>query len=202
MPHSKRLLDLTLALIALVFLSPAFLIVALILKFREKGPVLYGHERIGRDGRKSRCLKFRTMAVDGDRIPTELLDRDPEARAEWESRRKLTRDPPITTLGRFVRKTSLDELPQLFNILLGEMSVVGPRPIVQQECVYYGEYFRDYLSVLPGLTGPWQIGGRSAASYETRVALDVEYARNRTFFGDLVTIAKTVRVVLIGQGAE
>ncbi|TMV57385.1 sugar transferase, partial [Thioclava sp. BHET1] len=126
----------------------------------------------------------------------------PEARAEWELRRKLSRDPRITNLGRFLRKTSLDELPQLLNILCGEMSVVGPRPIVQQECVYYGEYFRDYLSVLPGLTGPWQIGGRSAASYETRVALDVNYARNRSLAGDLVIIAKTARVVLIGQGAE
>ena len=131
-----------------------------------------------------------------------MLFRSPDARIEWDQTQKLTHDPRITPLGRFIRKTSIDELPQLFNILKGEMSIVGPRPIVENEITKYGEFYRDYCSVRPGLTGLWQVEGRSDTTYEQRVQLDVKYATTRNFTGDIMIMLRTVPAVLLSRGAR
>jgi lipopolysaccharide/colanic/teichoic acid biosynthesis glycosyltransferase len=142
------------------------------------------------------------MVSNADQRLQEILEQDPEARAEWEQTQKLTHDPRITPLGRFIRKTSIDELPQLVNILRGEMSLVGPRPIVENEIAKYGEFYRDYCAVRPGLTGLWQVEGRSDTSYEERVQLDVKYARTRNFSGDFMIMLRTVPAVLMSRGAR
>lgn len=197
---AKRAFDAVAALALLVLLSPLMILVALLVK-RDGGPCLFGHTRVGVNGRKFRCLKFRSMAANADVLLQELLARDPAARAEWERDFKLRNDVRITRLGRFIRRTSIDELPQLWNVVRGDMSLVGPRPVVESELARYGDAAAYYLRVLPGITGLWQVSGRNETDYGTRVSLDVSYVRNWSFAGDIVILFRTVGVVLHGRGA-
>lgn len=192
----KRMFDLAVALTALVVLLPLLALVASLVKTSSPGPVLFRHERLGRGGRLFTCLKFRTMVPDAEHALEELFEERPELRAYFEEHYKLPADPRVTRVGRWLRKTSLDELPQLWNVLRGEMSVVGPRPIVTDELSRYGVWQRTLLSVRPGLTGLWQVTGRSDLDYAERVALDVAYIRERSLWGDVKIVLRTVRVVL------
>ena len=185
--------------LGLVFL-PVILGVIIALR-REGGPVFFRHRRIGRDGVIFECLKFRTMVPDADRVLRDMLEKNSELKAEWLRNHKLKVDPRITPVGRFLRKTSLDELPQLWNILRGEMSLVGPRPVVLDELIRYGRCAPRYLSVRPGLTGLWQVNGRNDTSYRRRVALDVYYVRRQNMWLDLQILARTVKVVFGDRGA-
>jgi Undecaprenyl-phosphate galactose phosphotransferase WbaP len=196
----KRVFDLLGAtLLALVF-APIVLCIVLAVR-RTGGPVFFPHERVGLNGRSFRCLKFRTMVPNADQRLRDLLNSDAALAAEWQEIRKLRDDPRITPIGRFLRKTSLDELPQIWNVLCGDMSLVGPRPIVRDELRLYGRNLGTYLGSRPGLTGLWQVTGRSDASYRRRVAMDVYYSRNKSLLLDLSILLKTVRVVLTGSGA-
>ncbi|MBU1384254.1 MAG: sugar transferase [Alphaproteobacteria bacterium] len=195
-----RVLDFCVSGLALIVASPLFLLIALAIKANGRGPIFYCQWRVGRRGRLFLCWKFRTMTVDAAQRLTDLLASDPEARAEWERDHKLRKDPRITPLGNFLRKTSLDEIPQLWCVLKGEMSLVGPRPIVQQEIWRYGRYFADYCSVRPGLTGLWQVAGRNDVSYRRRVALDVTYIRNRSVWLNIKILALTIPAVLLRRG--
>jgi lipopolysaccharide/colanic/teichoic acid biosynthesis glycosyltransferase len=196
-----RVLDVIISALALVALAPLMLAVALAIKLQDGGPALFGHKRVGLGGQTFRCWKFRSMAVDSDRRLAELLAKSPEARAEWEETQKLRADPRVTHFGRFLRKSSLDELPQLFNTLVGEMALVGPRPIVQAEAIRYGRWFRVYCSVRPGITGLWQISGRSNVSYRRRVAADVTYIRARSVALDLKILVATIPAVVLKRGS-
>lgn len=196
----KRTLDIAGSLtIGLVF-SPLILIIAVRMRL-QGGPILFRHRRIGQGGQAFDCLKFRTMVPNAEQLLHDLLERDPEAKAEWLRDHKLRHDPRVTRLGRFLRKTSLDELPQLWNVLRGEMSLVGPRPIVKEEMLRYGRYVRTYLIARPGITGLWQVMGRNDTDYRRRVVLDTYYARKHTLLMDLQILLKTVKVVLWGRGA-
>ncbi|HET9068496.1 MAG TPA: sugar transferase [Amaricoccus sp.] len=198
----KRGLDLTLATLGLPVATPLMLLIALAIRLAHGGPAIYRHRRVGRGGVAFDCLKFRTMGRDADRALALLLACSPAARAEWEATRKLRNDPRVLgRLGRFLRRTSLDELPQLWNVLRGEMSLVGPRPVVDEELAHYAGQRRWYLAVRPGLTGPWQVGGRSDTSYAARVRLDVDYARNPSLRRDLRILLATLRVFATGRGA-
>ncbi len=168
---------------------------------RDGGPAFYTQSRIGKDGKIFQCWKFRTMVVGADQVLQEILAKDAVARQEWERDFKLKNDPRITPIGLILRKTSLDELPQLLNILRGEMSLVGPRPVTAAEESYYGDYFRDYLSIRPGMTGLWQISGRNDISYDQRVQMDSWYARNLSFWVDLKILFATIGVVLRRKGS-
>lgn len=196
----KRCFDLVAAAIGLILLSPLFLYVSVQVK-KDGGPAFYGHTRIGKRGKPFNCLKFRSMHIDSQRMLEELLENDPEARAEWERDFKLKNDPRITKIGELIRATSIDELPQLFNVLRGEMSLVGPRPIIQEELTRYGDYQPFYLRVSPGITGLWQVSGRSDTSYDERVGLDVWYTQNWSLIYDIAILFKTVVVVLGRKGA-
>lgn len=198
---SKRVFDLVFAVILVVFFSPFILGVAAIIWFADRSSVLFAHERIGLNGKTFKCLKFRTMCLDADVKLERLLQSDPAAREEWEQSQKLANDPRLTSVGLILRKTSLDELPQLWNVLRGEMSMVGPRPIVADEAKHYGSVFADYKSVLPGLTGAWQVSGRSNTTYEERVALDADYIKKASLVLDTKIVLKTVWVVIAGKGA-
>ncbi|MGL4237187.1 sugar transferase [Tabrizicola sp.] len=198
----KRALDFGLALTALVLLMPLMLGVALMVKLTSRGPVFFGHERIGFAGRRFRCWKFRTMVVDGDRVLEEHFRRFPSERAVWLAERKLCNDPRITPLGAVLRKLSVDELPQLFNILMGQMSLVGPRPVVADELGNYQQSAGHYLRTRPGLTGLWQVSGRNDACYRKRVALDRVYVRRWSMLLDLSIMLKTVPAVLSSRGAR
>ncbi|HEX5461547.1 MAG TPA: sugar transferase [Steroidobacteraceae bacterium] len=198
----KRALDVFGAIVLAAVFSPLILaIVILAMIRRERGSLIYKHRRIGRDGRAFECLKFRTMVPNAEQALRELLDRDPAIKAEWVRDHKLRCDPRVTRLGRFLRRTSLDELPQLWNVLRGEMSLVGPRPVVREELLRYGRNVRAYLSAKPGITGLWQVKGRNHTDYRRRVALDTYYARNQNLLLDLYILFKTTRVVLEGDGA-
>lgn len=164
-------------------------------------PIFYGHERIGRHGKAFPCYKFRTMMPDSDKILADLLAADPSANAEWQRDFKLKNDPRITPVGHFLRKTSLDELPQIWNVLKGDMSLVGPRPIINAELERYGNQVSYYLEARPGITGLWQVSGRNNVSYDTRVHLDAWYVKNWSFFNDIVILFKTVKVLINGDGA-
>jgi lipopolysaccharide/colanic/teichoic acid biosynthesis glycosyltransferase len=194
-------MNMVVALAALVFLLPLMLLIAISVYAHDGGPILFAHRRIGLNGRTFHCLKFRSMAVDAEQRLAALLASDPAARAEWEQDHKLRRDPRVTRLGAFLRETSLDELPQLFNVLRGDMSLVGPRPIVEAEVKRYGRRFRAYCAVKPGITGLWQVSGRNDTSYRTRVALDCVYARRRSLGLDAYIIAATVPAVLTRRGS-
>lgn len=196
-----RVLDLIVALGALILLAPIMIVIAAAIRLYDGGPALFFHSRIGRGGFSFRCIKFRTMAVDAQERLAELLHSSDEARAEWEATQKLKDDPRITPIGRFLRRSSLDELPQFINVILGEMAVVGPRPIVRSEVSRYGAAFDDYCRVPPGITGLWQISGRSDTDYDQRVALDVAYARTKGPCSDLAIIIKTVPAVLMQKGS-
>ena len=196
----KRLVDLAGALALGIVLLPIIVVIALLLR-RRGGPVIYRHRRIGRDGKTFDCLKFRSMFPDAERRLRTLLDQHPELQAEWLRDHKLRDDPRITRLGRFLRRTSFDELPQLWNVLRGEMSLVGPRPIVREETIRYGRYMKSYVAVRPGITGLWQVMGRNNIGYPRRVALDVYYVRHRELRLDGYILLKTPWVVLGGNGA-
>jgi undecaprenyl-phosphate galactose phosphotransferase len=199
----KRTFDVTFALLLLLCSFWLCAVLFLLVKITQGGPVIYRHRRVGLYGREFDCLKFRTMIRNSDQVLREFLDSSPAASAEWNRDFKLQNDPRITPLGRFLRKSSLDELPQLWNVLRGEMSMVGPRPVTQTEMqTFYGRYAAECLTVRPGLTGPWQVDGRHLPGYAHRVELDVDYARHWTVLGDVRTIAKTVGVVLSGKGAR
>jgi len=197
----KHVFDRVFAALALVLLSPLFLMVVLLIRFTDPGPIFFAHERIGKRGQRFKCLKFRTMAEDGDAILAQHLRDNPDAAAEWNSTRKLQDDPRVTRLGDALRRSSIDELPQLWNILVGDMSVVGPRPIVDAEIPHYGNAIFDYLSVRPGLTGLWQVSGRSDVGYGQRVRLDTEYVRTRTILKDAAIVLKTIKVVAFREGS-
>lgn len=198
---AKMTFDRVVAALALLMLAPVLLAIAAWIALRDQGPVLFAHPRIGKNGRMFRCLKFRTMAVDADAILSRHLAESPAAAAEWRATQKLRDDPRVTRLGRFLRRTSLDELPQLFNILRGEMSLVGPRPIVEAEVHHYGAAIFDYMSVRPGLTGLWQVSGRSDVGYTERVRMDQRYVRDCTLRNDLRILWRTVGVVLRREGS-
>jgi exopolysaccharide production protein ExoY len=196
----KRILDVVGAIMLAVVFSPLIFAIMVLMR-REGGSIIYKHRRIGRDGRTFECLKFRTMVPNADQVLRELLERDPAIKAEWVRDHKLRRDPRITRLGRLLRRTSLDELPQLWNVLRGEMSLVGPRPVVREELLRYGRNVRAYLSAKPGITGLWQVKGRNDTDYRRRVVLDTYYVRNQGLLLDLYILLKTTRVVLGGSGA-
>ena len=199
--YAKRLFDFSTSLGALIFLSPMIVMVTVILLISQGRPILIKHRRVGRDGKSFGCLKFRTMVVNAESVLQDYLASAPALRVEWEATHKLKNDPRITPLGKILRKSSLDELPQLLNIVRGEMSVVGPRPIVQDEVKHYGNYIVDYTRVRPGLTGLWQVSGRSDVSYKHRVLLDVTYVKNWKFSNDMMIILKTVPAVLNSAGS-
>jgi exopolysaccharide production protein ExoY len=197
----KRSFDITSALCALLLFSPIFLMIMALVKYQDKGPAFYGHTRIGHNGRTFKCLKFRTMAVNGDALLRNYLRDNPEAAEEWRLTRKLKDDPRVTVVGRVLRKLSLDELPQLLNILRGEMSVVGPRPVVDDELKVYDSFAVYYLRTRPGLTGLWQISGRNDVSYESRIAFDTQYVQNWSLFQDIAIIVKTIPAVCFARGS-
>jgi exopolysaccharide production protein ExoY len=197
----KRSFDIVGSLAGLVLLSPLFLMVALLVKLSDNGPIFYGHKRIGRGGRIFSCLKFRTMVPDGERVLNAYLAANPEANAEWIATRKLKNDPRVTRVGQVLRKLSLDELPQILNILQGDMSLVGPRPVVRDELEIYGSAAVYYLKSRPGLTGLWQVSGRNDVSYDTRVAFDRHYVENWSMFQDIRIIFKTVPAVWMSRGS-
>jgi exopolysaccharide production protein ExoY len=198
---TKFAFDKVFASVIILLLLPLLAVVALLILVADGRPIFYGHTRVGRGGQRFRCLKFRTMVRDADARLERLLAADPEARLEWERSQKLACDPRIIPFGRLLRRTSIDELPQLLNVLRGEMSLVGPRPATPDQMAMYGSLIRDYVSVRPGITGPWQIGGRSETTFEERVRLDASYARRRSFLGDLRILLRTPAVVLRRSGA-
>ena len=198
----KLAFDKLFAVFALLTLAPVMAAIAIASRIGDPGPVFYRHERIGQNGKPFHCLKFRSMRMDSAEVLAHLLETDPVARAEWARDQKLTDDPRIHPVGRFLRKTSLDELPQFWNVLKGDMSIVGPRPIIADEAERYGVHFADYCAVRPGITGAWQVGGRNLTSYTHRVALDVEYVRNATLLDDVRIVFRTVAVVLTQRGAN
>ncbi|MGB3417561.1 MAG: sugar transferase [Mesorhizobium sp.] len=197
----KRFFDITAALAGLTVISPLFLMLILLVKFSDGGKVFYGHRRIGRSGRVFHCLKFRTMVEDGDAVLAAYLARNPQEREEWLATRKLQNDPRVTRVGAVLRKLSLDELPQIFNILRGEMSFVGPRPVVRDELKMYGTSASFYLKSRPGLTGLWQVSGRNDVSYQARVAFDRHYVENWSFVFDLKILIRTVPAVFSSRGS-
>jgi len=192
----KRTGDIFFSLSVLFFGAPVFVLLALLVKLGSRGPVFYLQERLGRNNICFGCIKFRTMHPEADSLLENLLERDHLLKDEFERDFKLRNDPRITPIGRFLRTSSLDELPQFLNILRGEMSVVGPRPIVEKELDRYGDFMDEVLSVRPGLTGLWQVSGRNNLSYEQRVGLDLRYARNRSFYLDMIIILRTFGVLL------
>lgn len=196
----KRVFDILGAILLGLVFSPFVVAIVLVLR-REGGQVIYRHRRIGRDGKAFECLKFRSMVPHADRALRDLLESDPELKAEWVRDHKLRTDPRVTRLGRFLRRTSLDELPQIWNVIRGEMSLVGPRPVVREELIRYGRYQPFYLAAKPGITGLWQVTGRNDTDYKRRVALDAYYVRNQNIVLDIMILLKTTRVVLGGGGA-
>lgn len=202
-PHHPgvRLFDIAVAASALILALPFLVLLAVAMQIDSPGPLLFRHRRIGLGGKTFPCLKFRTMHVNAAEMLREHLATNAAARAEWQAEFKLRNDPRITRLGRIVRKLSLDELPQLLNVIAGDMSLVGPRPIIADEVERYGQFFDDYCSVRPGLTGIWQISGRNDISYSQRVALDCYYARNKSVWMDLGVLFGTVPAVLRARGS-
>lgn len=192
----KRSGDIVFALAALTLGAPLFLALGLLVKLSSRGPVFYVQQRVGRDYRSFGCIKFRTMRRDADKVLSALLLSSPDLEEEFRNDFKLKNDPRITRLGKFLRRSSLDELPQFLNVLRGEMSLVGPRPIVRKELPRYGVRMDEVLAVRPGLTGLWQVSGRNNLSYEERVELDVRYARHRSVLMDLTIIFRTIAVIL------
>lgn len=198
---SKRIFDLVVGFPALLVALPFMILIAIAIKIDSKGPAIFGHTRVGKDGKSFKCLKFRTMVMNSQKILDNLLLENPQLREEWEKDFKLKNDPRITRVGHFLRKTSLDELPQLINVLCGEMSLVGPRPIVSKEIEKYGIHFNDYKMVPPGITGIWQVSGRNDIDYGERVQLDVWYIRNWSLWMDITILFRTICVVLNRKGA-
>ena len=200
-PFEVRALDLLGSIVLGIVFLPLMFFIALAIFIADPGPVFFKQRRIGRNGKVFGCYKFRTMAIDAEARLAEVLARDPLARAEWDRDHKLRNDPRIVGIGCFLRKSSLDELPQLWNVLKGDMSLVGPRPIVEPEAHRYGKYLAYYCSVRPGLTGLWQISGRNDVSYRRRVAFDVVYARKGKVADNVRILLMTVPSVLASKGS-
>ncbi len=200
-PESKYFRGIDLVVVGLIFLFvlPLMLLCALAVAAGSRGPVIYRQTRIGRNGNEFTCFKFRTMAHSAEPLIDSLLIEGSPYREEWAATYKLRSDPRVTVFGHFLRRYSLDELPQLFNVIRGDMSIVGPRPIVRDEIQRYGDFFADYCRVKPGITGLWQVSGRHALSYDERVRLDSEYANNKSLRLDLLILWRTVPVVFFGQ---
>lgn len=196
----KRIFDFLFALSVLVLFSPIYLFLAFLIQLSSPGPVLYVQRRVGRHGKLFSCMKFRTMVVDADLALEELLDRCPVSKAEFEDSFKLKNDPRITPIGKWLRMTSLDEFPQFWNVLVGDMSIVGPRPLVQDELPKYGEAIEEVLTIRPGITGLWQVSGRNDIPYDRRVQIDSRYVRRHSIWLDLEIIFKTVGVVIFPKG--
>jgi lipopolysaccharide/colanic/teichoic acid biosynthesis glycosyltransferase len=193
---AKRAIDVAFASLLLLLSAPMLLLVAAAVWVSMGGPVVFGHKRVGYRGRQFVCYKFRSMASNAQELLEKHLAACPEAAREWQATRKLTNDPRVTPLGRVLRKTSLDELPQLFNVLTGDMSLIGPRPIVPDEVARYGRHARIYFAARPGITGVWQTNGRSSVSYRTRIACDRYYARHWSLGLDMKLLVRTVPAVL------
>jgi Undecaprenyl-phosphate galactose phosphotransferase WbaP len=197
----KRIIDVVGVLVGGLVFLPFILVIMALVKMDSPGPVFYGHRRIGQGGREFRAWKFRSMIADADQKLAECFEKDPEYRKEWNAKRKIVHDPRVTRFGRFLRRRSLDELPQLWNILKGEMSLVGPRPIVRQEIPLYGTAWEKVSSVVPGLTGYWQVSGRSETGFHERIVHDLYYIQNWSIWLDLFIIFKTIWTILLGTGA-
>ena len=195
----KRIIDIILALVGIIFSSPIMLLILILIRLDSKGKAIYKHQRLGKNGKLIGIYKFRTMVINADEV---FKSFSPEQKAEYEKFYKLENDPRITRIGNFLRKTSLDELPQLFNILKGEMSFIGPRPVVEKEIEKFGDKKEKYLSVLPGLTGWWACNGRSDITYEERVELEMYYINNISFRLDIKCFFKTIMAVLKRDGAK
>lgn len=198
----SRALDVGVAALVFLLVLPVFVLLCLAIWAHDGGRPVFVHRRIGRGGKLFPCLKLRTMVVDSEQRLQELLQSDPAAAFEWHVSQKLRNDPRITPLGAFLRKSSLDELPQLLNVIVGHMSLVGPRPIVAAEAKRYGRYFKFYCAVRPGITGLWQVSGRNDVSYRRRVAIDTVYARSRSVAMDLAILTRTVPAVLTSRGCS
>lgn len=196
--YVKRGIDVILSTIALVVLSPVFLILAILIKLDSKGPVFFLHTRIGKNGKNIKIYKFRTMVTNAEELIKEFT---PEQMKEYKENYKLTNDPRITKIGKFLRKTSLDELPQLINIIKGDLSIIGPRPVVKDELEKYGENMAKFLSVTPGLTGNWAANGRNNTTYEERMKLELEYVDNISFKTDVKIFFQTIYAVIKKEGA-
>ena len=197
----KRFLDLSIVIPAIIFAAPLMLVIAIGIKLQDRGPILFRHTRRGRGGSHFTLLKFRTMRMNADKHLERLLAENEDARKEWNDISKLSADPRVTWIGRFLRRSSLDELPQLFNILRGNMSVVGPRPIIDAEYERYGIYAAAYAAARPGLTGLWQVSGRNETDFDTRITLDTSYVRDWTLWRDIMILLKTPYTVISGRGA-
>jgi exopolysaccharide production protein ExoY len=197
----KRIVDLILAVTGIILLAPLLLLCALACRFGSTGPALFRHQRVGFRGRTFDCFKFRTMVTDSEDCLREYLESNPQAQAEWTATRKLQFDPRVTAIGSILRKTSLDELPQLFNVLRGDMSIVGPRPVTQEELVRYSRNVSAYLACRPGITGLWQVSGRSGTTYSKRVACDTFYANNWSMVLDAKIVIVTIPALLDSDNA-
>jgi Undecaprenyl-phosphate galactose phosphotransferase WbaP len=197
----KRALDLFGAVVGGLLISPLLLTIAVLIKLDSPGPVLFGHRRLGARDEHFLCWKFRTMHLDAERMLNDYLQKNPSLQAEWEQNHKLHDDPRTTRIGRVLRKTSLDELPQLWNVLRGEMSLTGPRPIVDAEVPKYERDYELYRRIRPGMSGFWQVSGRSDIDYKDRVAMDAYYVRNWSVWLDIIILSRTVKMVLLGRGA-
>lgn len=193
---TKRCLDVAIAVVALILLSPILIVVACLVRLTSEGPIIYAHRRIGFNGEVFNCYKFRTMVLNGDAVLRQHLASNSQAALEWAGTRKLVHDPRVTSIGRILRMSSLDELPQFLNVIQGNMSCVGPRPVVTDELERYGKYAADYTKSRPGITGLWQVSGRNTRTYQERVMLDHFYVRRWSLFLDLVILLKTVPCVL------
>jgi len=193
---AKRLFDIAFSLSVLILFSPVYLILALLIALSSSGPVFYVQERVGKNFKRFGCIKFRTMVRNADEMLVDLINTSPQMRQEFETNFKLKYDPRITWIGRFLRITSLDEFPQFWNVLMGDMSVVGPRPLVVEELPKYGIYIETVLTIRPGITGLWQVSGRNDIPYPQRIRIDVYYASFRNFWLDLWIIVKTIGVVI------
>jgi Undecaprenyl-phosphate galactose phosphotransferase WbaP len=198
---AKRAMDISITAIALLAVSPILFLVALLIKLDSRGSIFYHNKRLGQDGVRFPALKFRTMHGDGEKRLAEVLERDPKLRAEYEEFHKLTVDPRVTRVGRFLRKYSLDELPQLWNVLVGDMSLVGPRPYLEREIPEMEQKEAIILRVKPGITGIWQVTERNASTFERRLHMDVEYVRSWSPWLDIYVLARTIPVVLGGTGS-
>ncbi len=194
---TKRLFDIIFSLSVLILFSPVYLILALLIALSSEGPIFYIQKRVGKNYKPFNCIKFRTMVTNADEILMQMMDTSPELRQEFESSFKLKHDPRITKIGRFLRITSLDEFPQFWNVLKGDMSVVGPRPLVAEELPKYGYHIDEILTIKPGITGLWQVSGRNDIPYPRRVQIDLHYVKFRNFWLDLWIVLKTIRVVIV-----
>jgi exopolysaccharide production protein ExoY len=198
---SKRVVDIILALSGIVLLAPLLIICSVVTIVSSPGPALFRHRRVGFKGDYFDCLKFRTMVTDAPERLRQLLESDPAAAEEWETNRKLRDDPRVTAIGAILRKSSLDELPQLFNVLKGDMSIVGPRPVTEEELVRYSSAVNAYLACRPGITGLWQVSGRSKTTYNKRIACDTFYARNWSMTLDAKIVIVTIPALLLTDSA-